>query len=45
MASQTPRPSRWRRHEEDILPLLRVPRIKQVAESLGYDLARPELLP
>ncbi|MGE4131826.1 MAG: hypothetical protein AB7F86_09305 [Bdellovibrionales bacterium] len=42
MASAKPGPARWRQREEEIMPLLSDPRVKQVAERLGYDLNSPE---
>lgn len=42
MASMPPQPARWRRREEQILPLLATDEVRTVAEHLDYDLSSPD---
>ncbi len=44
MASMPPQPARWRRREEQILPLLATDEVRTVAEHLDYDLSSPDEL-
>jgi hypothetical protein len=45
MASVPPAQARWRAREEEIWPRVQEPRIKEIAQRLGYDLSSPERLP